>query len=118
MILIRARSRYHIDNRAAAIAELRAEACLLDFELLNRLHRWNVERLLNARIVIAIHDTHAVEQQIPLSIAASIGNEICDEPGRADAIAIGPPRGLRNARSKESQIEGIAVHEGQIVDCL
>ncbi len=100
MVLIGARSRYHVDDRAAAIAELGAEIGLLDFELLNRVHRRNVQRLLNAGIVVAVHDADAIQQQVGLGVAAAVGYEIGDESGSAHAVAVGAAGRLRDARTR------------------
>src|SRR5579863_6553643 len=79
VISIRTRSRHHIDDRAAAVAELRIEIGLLNFELLNRLHRRDVNCFLDARVVITVGYADTIEQEICLSIPASVGDEVRDE---------------------------------------
>jgi hypothetical protein len=91
---------------------------VLDLELLDCLNRRHVDRFLDARVVIAVHDADAVEQKIGLRVAAAVGYKIGDKPGCARSIAVGKARSLRDSRSEAGEIERIAIHERQIVDEL
>src|ERR1700686_753046 len=118
VVLICSRSRHDVDNRASAVAELRTEVCLLNLEFLNRFDRRHVQSLLDTGIIVAVHYANAIQKQISLGIAASIGDKIRDEAGRTHSVAEGGARCLRNARSKKSQIERVSAHQWQVVDQL
>src|SRR4051794_36571747 len=79
VVLICTRSRDDVHNRASAVAKLRAEICLLDFEFLDRFNRRHVQSLLDAGIIVAVHYANAIQKQIALGITASIGDEVGDE---------------------------------------
>src|ERR1700730_5133596 len=111
VVLICARSRDDVDNRTSAVAELRTEICLLDFEFLNRFDRRHVQSLLDAGIIVAVHYANAIQKQISLGIAAAVGYKIRDEARRTHPVAEGGARCLGNARGKKSQIERIPAHQ-------
>ena len=94
MKLIRAGSGHDIHNGAAAIAELRPKVGLLDPELVNRFDRGDIESLLHAGIVVAVHDADTIQQHVRLGVPASVGDKVCDEARRAGGVSIRRAGGL------------------------
>ena len=72
MIGVGSRAGDHVDDRGAAKADLRAEIRLLDFELLNRVYGRDVERVIDAAVLLKAGSADAIHQDVSGRIAAAV----------------------------------------------